>query len=600
MVVHIHKILFKMTLVLALVAVPLLRVSAQAAFTIKITAPTEGAQISGPFALEGATTVPPEKQLSVRVYATATNEQLIAQPVPVVGEVLQQGTFRIVLGYDVSAATPALIQVLYTSPTDGSVVAKDEVRVVLRKYDVASAPNPGDSAALAATQLALADYEGRVQVVTPIPSTVEERTFSSACLDLARPGETCNQEQVAGKVVKLSFGGVLNTYHVGNNQARFNEAESGPITVQPGAKVPKILADAAAATGVKLYVPVRPAGPFEGLYFRRVDWENGVVTITWGAENNPLEIRIMERAGKAAPAPTKPTGETINIGGLDVPVQVDNGRRYVEWLIQTTVVSVSVPQNISNADLAALANSFSLLGSTQPGQTNPLNYNQFSRLTLALPEPVRSAEMARQAFMSLVKPARQGGIVAVQARRFSNGCVDLARQGEACTAVVTPGYVIGIADAELYRYHVAESIIRLNRDNSELKNKTGVDYATLEVVRGAVPFAVAAPTGVVNTALLGIQVTKADNAPVALLIYRDNQTGGVFSLRETGQGTPPAGNEPTITIKGAQVPVTSEGGGRSATFIFQAVDRATLVTLWASPEVRIEDMARIANALAVP
>src|SRR5438034_355754 len=127
MVRHIHKVLLNIALLLALIAFPLVATRAQSAFAIKITAPTGGAPISGPFALEGATTVPPEKQLIVRVYATATNEQLIAQPVPVTGEVLQQGTFRIVLSYDVSAATPALIQVLYTSPTDGSVVAKAEV-----------------------------------------------------------------------------------------------------------------------------------------------------------------------------------------------------------------------------------------------------------------------------------------------------------------------------------------------------------------------------------------------------------------------------------------------------------------------------------------
>ncbi len=597
------KIALRIASLLAFIALSVSPASAQAGFTIQITAPAEGAQINGPFTLEGTTTVPPEKQLTVKVIATATNEQMIAQPIPVSGEVGQPGTFHVVISYKVNGATPALIQVLYTSPQDGSVVAKSEVRVVLRKYDVTPAPASPDSTAIAAVQLALTDYEGRVQVVTPIPSSVEPKTFGNDCLDLARPGENCIQgQEVDGAVVKLTFGGVAYTYHVGNNQARLNEAQSGPINLQGGAKVSDFLVQASQATGVKLYVPVKPGGPFEGLYFRRVDWENNAVTITWGAENNPVEIKIVERSGSTPPAPTKPTGETIKVGKVDVPVQVDNGRRYVEFVIQATVISVSVPQNINNADLAALVNSFSLLGSTQPGQTNPLNWNQFTKLTLALPEPVRSAEMARQALMGVLKPTRQGAIISIQARQFGNGCLDLARKDEACTNIVTPGYVIGVADTELFRYHVAGDVVRLNRDNSELKNKVGADYATLDTAQPAVPFGLATPTDVIDATLLSIQVTQIDNAPVALLIYRHNATGGVFALQERGQGAVPAasGQEPTIAIKGAQIPVKSEGGGHSVTFIFQQVDRATLTTLWASPEIRTEEIARIANALAAP
>jgi hypothetical protein len=576
--------------------------NAQAAFTIQITTPSEGAEIAGPFTLEGTTTVPPEKQLTLKVFTTATNEQLIAQPIPATGEVGQQGTFRVVLSYSVAGTTPALIQVLYTSPQDGSVVAQSEVRVVLRKYDLTPAPQSGDNTPVAAVALALADYEGRVQVVTPIPLEVVDRTFNNACLDLPRPGESCNQVQAEGKVVKLGFGGLTYTYHVSSIEARLDEAQSGPLNLQSGARVPKFLADASAATGVKLFVPVSPSGPFEGMYFRRVDWENNGVTITWGAENNPLEITIAERTGSAAPAPTKPTGEAIKIGSADIPVQVGDGRRYVEWVIQSTVITLSVPENIGNADLAALANSFSLLGSTLPGQTNPLNWNQFTRLTLALPEPIRSVEMARQALMGVMKPIRQGAVISIQARRFGNGCLDLARQGEACTEVVTPGFVIGVADTELYRYHVAGSIIRLNRENSELTNRTGVDFATLDAARNALPFALAAPTEDIDATLLAIQVTQVQNMPVALLIYRHNPTGGVFSLRESGQGALPApsGQTASITVKGAQVLVGSQGGGKAASFIFQQVDRATLVTLWASPEIRTEEMADIANALAVP
>jgi hypothetical protein len=592
----------RIVLLLALLTTPLSSIAAQAAFSIKITAPTEGAQINGAFTLEGTTTVPPEKQLTLKVFATATNEQMIALQIPVSGEVGQPSTFRVTLSYKVNATTPALIQVSYTSQ-DGTVVAKSEVRVVLRKYDVTPAPGSDDNnTAIAAVQLALADYEGRVQLVTPIPSSIEARSFANDCLDLGGPAESCLQGQVGGSVVKLTFGGLNYTYHVGNNQARLNESESGPINLQAGTKVNQFLVEASQATGVKLYVPVKPTGPFEGLYFRRVDWENNAVTITWGAENNPIEIKIVERSGNTPPAPTKPTGDTIKIGKTDVPVQADNGRRYVEFVIGTTVISLSVPQNIGNADLAAFANSFSLLGSTQPGQTNPLNWNQFTNLTLALPEPVRSAEMARQALMGLLKPTRQGAVISIQAKQFSNGCLDLARKNEACTDVVTPGFVIGVADTELYRYHVAGNIVRLNRENSELINKTGADFATLDAIRPAVPFIVTAPTEVIDATLLNIEVSQVENAPVALLIYRHNQTGGVFSLRESGRGAVPAasGQESTITINGTQVPVKDEGGGHAVTFIFQQVDRAALITLWASPEIRTEELARIANALAAP
>src|SRR5689334_8616603 len=156
---RINNILVKVMLLFVLLALPLTPIAAQSAFAIQITAPTEGAQINGPFALQGTTTVPPEKQLTLKVFATATNEQIIALQIPVSGEVGQPGTFRVTLSYKVNATTPALIQVSYTSQ-DGTVAAKSEVRVVLRKYDVTPAPGSGDNSVIAAVALALADYEG--------------------------------------------------------------------------------------------------------------------------------------------------------------------------------------------------------------------------------------------------------------------------------------------------------------------------------------------------------------------------------------------------------------------------------------------------------
>jgi hypothetical protein len=594
---HNGGIALKLLILLALVGLSLTPTisRAQSAFTITITEPAEGARISGPFTLRGTTVVPAERQLALRITATSTGERIIEQALPVAGQVGQQGTFSILINYTVSAATPALIQVLYFSPKDGSILARGEVRVVLRKYN-APGVSVTDDLSVAAVRFALADYEARVQVVTPIPLSVEDGAFNDSCLGLVRPGEACIQGQVAGKRVKLSFGGVTFTYHVGNNQVRLNEAESAPVKPK-GSSVPKLLAEASAVTGVKLYVPPKLSGPFEGLYFRRVDWENGVVTISYGADSSPIDFKIVEKAGTTVPA--NPGGETVQIGTATVPVQVADGRRSVTWVIQSTLVTLSVPQNISSADLATLANSFALLGSTLPGQINPQDKAQFTRLTLNLPEPMRSVEMAREAFMALVRPSRQGVVIAVQAKQFSDSCLGLTRQNEACPAAVTPGYVIGIADTELYRYHVAGSVVRLNRPNSELRNKNGVDYAAVDAVRAAAPFVVAPADA--NLMLLGAEIDAGNNAPDALLLYRDGKTGGVLALRETmGGALPnPATSGQTITINGQQYDVTSDANGRTVVFVFPSgADKHVLVTLWASPEVGIDDISRITNSLA--
>jgi len=571
---------------------------------IKILEPAEGTQISGPFTVRGTATIPVEDQIWVRVTATSTNEKLIEQLVPAVGttpgSTLVQ--FQVTLKYTISADTPAKIEVMQLAGATGKVVTQAQVNVTLRKYDPTPAPPGGDETALAAITLALSDYEGRVQVTTPIPQSMEDRAFSDSCIGLGRLNESCAQTQTPGKVVKLSYGGVIFTYHVGNNQARLNEAESAPINQKGTASVPKILSDAQDATGVKLYVPGQFAGPFKGLFFTRAEWSGVVVTINYAPEGNPVSIRLTEYAGNEVPQPAQPNGEKIKVGETEIPVQVAEGRKFIEWKIAGTIIRLSVPQNIKNEDLAALAGSFMLLGSTQPGQVNLRDLSQFDKLTMALPEPTRSLEMARQAFMTLVKPARQGHIVSIQAKQFANGCVDLPRQNEACTQNVTPGYVIGVADTELYRYHVAGNIARLNRSNSELRNKAGADYATVDAVRAAAGFVVAAPADP-NVTLLGAEISPVNNAPNVLLIYRENQTGGVIALRETARGTVPAPNpaDQKITVKGKQIAVKSEpnGNGRSTVFIFQqAADKSVLISLWASPEIGPDVIARIAESLA--
>ncbi len=601
-----NRIWIKTILLIALLALsPAPQTSrAQTDAGIKILEPAEGAQITGPFTVRGTANIPVEDQLSVRVTATSTNEKLIEQMVPVVGatpgSTLVQ--FRVTLNYTISGDTPARIEVFQLAGSTGKVVTQAQVNVSLHKYDPTPVPPSGDETALAAITLALSDYEGRVQITTPIPQSMEDRAFNDSCIGLARPGETCAQGQVPGKVVKLSYGGVIFTYHVGNNQARLNEAASAPINQKGTANVPKILTDASAATGVKLYVPGQLTGPFNGLFFTRAEWSGVVVTVHYAPEGNPVNISLTEYAGNDVPQPAQPNGEKIKIGEVEVPVQVAEGRKFAEWKIANTIIRLSVPQNIKNEDLTTLANSFMLLGSTQPGQTNLRDLSQFDKLTMNLPEPTRSLEMARQAFMTLVKPARQGHLVSIQAKQFANGCLDLPRQNEACTQSATPGYVIGVADTELYRYHVAGNTVRLNRGNSELRNKSGADYATIDAARAAAGFVVAAPADP-NVTLLGAESSPINNVPTVLLIYRENQTGGVIALRETARGTVPAPNpaDQKITVKGKQIAVKSEpnGNGLSTVFIFQqAADKSVLVSLWASPEIGLDVIARIAESLA--
>jgi hypothetical protein len=103
-----------------------------------------------------------------------------------------------------------------------------------------------------------------------------------------------------------------------------------------------------------------------------------------------------------------------------------------------------------------------------------------------------------------------------------------------------------------------------------------------------------------DLALLGAEVDPGNTAPEVLLLYRDGKTGGVLALRETMSGVlpNPATTDQQITINGQQVDVQSDANGRTVVFVFQSVaDKQVIVTLWASPEIGIDDVTRIANLL---
>ncbi len=609
-----------LSIIIASRVIGLSNVYAQDNFTIQIQEPADGAVISGSFRLHGIATVPPEKQLTLVVTSATSGTVLATQSLPVSGDVGTQGTFDLSISFNVAGDTPVVIQVVYRSPNDGSVIAVQQVHVTLQKAGTTGAPTlvPPPSAIpptasaptlvpaptvvsaatlpsstltaidpmLAAAQLALGDYEARTQIVTPIVINVQTRTFNNSCLELGHPNEQCSSDPVDGSVVKLSYGGAIFTYHVGNNQARMNRATSASLKhKQEG--IPKLLSDAATAMGATLYLPQRLTGPFQGLPLNHIGWDNGVVTMIYSLDGNPTSFTVIEKA-LPSPSPLSAAGQgvaSVTIGTYKAPIQNSGVQQSISWAIDGTLVTLNVPSTISVGDLTDLANGFAVLGSTQPGQINPLDSSNFDKLTVALPEPIRSAEMARQAFLDLVNPLRKGHVIAVQSRIFTDTCLELPRFNEP-NCEPTPGYVIGIADTELYRYHVAGNSIRLFRDNSALLDKLSEDYASPAAAQAAVKFHVVAPTDS-NLILTGVQGITAQAAPSVTLFYHDQASGGSFSLVETA-----AGNVPAV-----QPAIADNLGVVTATFAFpDSGPGQTLIALWASPELGASGIARVKNS----
>ncbi len=192
--------------------------------------------------------------------------------------------------------------------------------------------------------------------------------------------------------------------------------------------------------------------------------------------------------------------------------------------------------------------------------------------------------MGRQALMSLIKPARRGSVIAFQPRNFADSCLQLQRKDDQnCAATTTPGYVIGIADTELFRYHVSGSSIRLNRDNSDLVDKLAVDYGSLDAVKSAAKFNLVLPADP-NVVFLGAQIGLLNNAPSVLLIYRDPKTNGFFSLKES------------VSSAAVNSPIVQNGGVVTDVFtVGQADGKFTSVSLWASPEIGTGDVTRLIN-----
>ena len=112
-------------------------VHAQNAFTIHITEPADGSIITGPFRLRGDSTIPAEKQVTLRITATDSGKVLANQGLPLTGDVGTQGNFNFVINFNVSGDTPVLIEVLYTA--QGSTVSA-QVHVTLRKAASPAAP----------------------------------------------------------------------------------------------------------------------------------------------------------------------------------------------------------------------------------------------------------------------------------------------------------------------------------------------------------------------------------------------------------------------------------------------------------------------------
>lgn len=582
--------LSRLIALLSLLLVAAQAVHAQNPFSIHIAEPAEGAVISGPFKLRGDSTIPPEQQVTLRITDTNSGKVLTNQPLPLAGNVGTQGNFDLVINFNANGDTPVLIEVLYTS-SDGSISANAQAHVTLRKAGsptlVPANPDqqPALEASLAATRLALGDYEARVQVVTPLPVSVQDQSFTDSCLGLGRTNEQCLAGTVEGKIVKVSYGSDVYIYHVGNDQARLDVDASAPIK-QKTESIPKLINDAMAATGVKLYVPRRLAGPFKGLQLSQINWENGIITLKYSLKDNTADINITEQIlVPGAPIPAAGAGENIKIGNVNVPVQSANGRKLLVWSAEGTLISMNVPQSVDTTALTDLATGFALVGSTEPGQISPYDLSQFDRLTLGLPEPIRSMEMARQALLSVVRPPRKGKVISVVGTTFKDTCLALVRQEEVtCTQGATPGYVIGIADTELYRYHIAGDGIRLNRENSDLIDKISVEYAAIEDAQGFVQFPIIAPKSD-DMVLMGVQIGATPNMAGVMLIYRDRKTGGFFALQER--------NAASATGDA----INNNGNGISEVFFAKIGNDQIQVILWASPELGKDGLTRIKSVL---
>src|SRR5258708_10235954 len=194
---------------------------AQGVISITIVEPTAGAVISGALTVRGTATVPPEKQLTLRITATDSGAVLAMTSIPVGGTVGQPGSFSISANFAINADTPILIEVLYIK--DNNIVAKQQVNVMLHNANI-------DPSGTAAIRLALGEYEARVKVAVPMPISVEDHGFNDNCLSLPRPGEQCTPQHVDGKVVKLSIGGATGGYFV--------EPAGPPAQLSPNEKAP--------------------------------------------------------------------------------------------------------------------------------------------------------------------------------------------------------------------------------------------------------------------------------------------------------------------------------------------------------------------------
>src|SRR5690349_2417571 len=193
--------IFALLLVLAIPGIG----QAQGNINIIITEPTAGAVISGALTVRGTATVPPEKQLTLRITATDSGAVLAQTMIPVNGTVGQPGQFSVSANFAVNADTPILIEVLYIK--GNNAVARATVNVTLHNSNI----DPGGTGAI---RLALGEYEARVKVAVPMPISVEDHGFNDNCLGLPRPGEQCTPQHVDGKIVKLSIGSATYVYYV--------------------------------------------------------------------------------------------------------------------------------------------------------------------------------------------------------------------------------------------------------------------------------------------------------------------------------------------------------------------------------------------------
>jgi hypothetical protein len=124
------------------------------------------------------------------------------------------------------------------------------------------------------------------------------------------------------------------------------------------------------------------------------------------------------------------------------------------------------------------------------------------------------------------------------------------------------------------------------------------EYDDIETIRDSVTYGVSTPK-IADAVLLSIQITYfTDGNFGSLLLYRDTKYGGVFALQESNYVVLAPENGSRVVL-GTSTQINKDNGAWRV-FIFNEDSlKPSLVSLWTSPEIPVDDIARIKNSLSL-